>query len=133
MAGFFKNLNKNLSKTTANPSGDMFSNLNSVKQEIKPGNTEQKFDELCNEAITTFKKIVTSDNIKKAELKKCADKFVEAIKIKSTRAEPYLYLSYSFYMLNKIELAAEYLNYAEVLDSKNNNNYLISELKKLIA
>jgi hypothetical protein len=56
----------------------------------------------------------TTDNEK---LKSSASKFFNAIRCKRSAIEPYIYLSYIFFLFDEDELSKKYLNYAKSLDS----------------
>jgi len=133
MFKFIKNISKG--NTSINPNNSAFEELKSVQSREKVVSaTEQNYLVLVEEGISSFKTILSKPNaINKNKLKECGQKLLEAIKIKPTNPQPYVYLSYIYYILDNDELASEYLNIATDLDSKNENQALISKLKDLIS
>lgn len=92
------------------------STINSAKKqasqnyEQKAKDTELEFKEGL-EYLSKF--LITSD---KELLNKASNKFFNVIKYKKNNVEPYFYISYIFYILNKKELAIEYLKIAESVE-----------------
>jgi hypothetical protein len=74
----------------------------------------EHFNDIYDEAVNYFlqcKKIKTV-----TQLRRAADKFIEAIEFKSTHPGPYLYLARIFYILGRDEMASDYLKTAEAID-----------------
>ncbi|MFN8578292.1 MAG: hypothetical protein U0354_15750 [Candidatus Sericytochromatia bacterium] len=73
------------------------------------------FEVELKEGIRLFTEFASNQNTE--ILKKSADKFFDAIRAKRSRVEPYIYLSYIFYMLDNNDSAKRYLDYAKSIDS----------------
>jgi hypothetical protein len=87
----------------------------------------EDFNEEYNQALQYLKEFTESQN--PAKLKQAASKFFNAVKCKRSRIEPYLYLSYIFYLFDENQLANEYLEIAKSIDS---GNPKIQELQQLL-
>lgn len=85
------------------------------------------FNQEYNQALQYLKDFTENQN--QAKLKQAAGKFFSAIKCKRSRIEPYLYLSYIFYLFDENQLALEYLDMAKSIDSGNTR---IPELQQLL-
>lgn len=88
---------------------------------------EGDFETELKEAVSLFKSFAEKQDTD--ILKKSADKFFDAIRSKRSRVEPYIYLSYIFYMLDDNESAVKYLDYAKSIDS---TRFEVQELQKII-
>ncbi|MFN4151998.1 MAG: hypothetical protein ACK4IX_13745, partial [Candidatus Sericytochromatia bacterium] len=58
-----------------------------------------------------------------------ASKFFNAIRCKRSVVEPYIYLSYIFFLFDEDELSKKYLDYAKSIDSSHPQ---ITNIQKLI-
>lgn len=105
------------------------SSLNAAKKKAKDNYEKHvgDFESELKEGIELFKSFADDKNSN--TLKKASDKFFDAIRSKRSRVEPYIYLSYIFYMLDNNELAIKYLDYAKSIDSSRSE---ILELQKII-
>lgn len=63
-------------------------------------------------------------------LKEAAKKITESISVKSNEAEPYVCLSYIFYVLGEIKISIKYLQIAREFEP---NSQLVEQLRRLIS
>lgn len=86
-----------------------------VKKENSP---EDKYSNLYQEAIDLFKEAIenidTEDGFNKLE--EAAGLFAELTNIRKTKAEPYFYLSYIFFILEDLQLAIKYFKVANFIN-----------------
>lgn len=95
------------------------SSLNTAKKKAESNYIKgsESFEKDYQEAVSLFKEFAeTGDNEK---LKKSSSKFFSSIKAKRSAIEPYIYLSYIFFLFDEDELSKKYLNYAKSIDSSN--------------
>lgn len=97
------------------------------KAKVNQDRKEEDFNDEFNQALKHLRDFSTSKS--ENDIKLSANKFFESIKCKRTRIEPYVYLSYIFYLFDKKELAIEYLNIAKSIDS---SFYMIKDLQNTI-
>jgi hypothetical protein len=98
------------------------------KAEVNIEKLAGDFNEEFNQALLLLKEFTETQN--PVKLKQAASKFFSAVKCKRSRIEPYLYLSYIFYLFDENQLAHEYLDIARSIDS---NNAKIQELQNLLT
>ena len=105
-----------------------FDAIKSVKSNIKTNGNEAKSDEVLKDAL---KDLESFHNLppNKEKLKDVAKKFIEVIKFKRNRVEPYVYLAYIFFQINQNDLAVKYLKIARDIDPVYPQ---IEELKQMI-
>lgn len=84
------------------------------KAKVNQDRKEEDFNGEYSKGLEYLK--LFSQSKKESDLKLAASKFFESIKCKRSRIEPYIYLSYIFYLLDKNDLAKEYLNIAKSID-----------------
>lgn len=90
---------------------------------------EKKYEialEKALESLSLFNKNPISG---KEQLKLAGENLIEALKLKRTKAEPYIFLSYIFYVTGDTAKAAKYLNNAKSLEP---NHKRIPEMSRLI-
>lgn len=85
------------------------------KSAIRENQFNNEFKSLISEAFEHLLNGIKNETINHQSLKSSADKFSEALKLKKTHPEPYLYLSYIFCLIHNKELATKYYNLAQLL------------------
>jgi hypothetical protein len=111
----------------------MFKDLDLAKARAK-ANQEKKaddYDKIINEAISMYEKSINETD--EVLLKKAADKFLEALTLKQSRMEPYLFLAMIFLIFKKNEKAKVYLGAAEELaPDQPEYTEMLAQVKKLV-
>lgn len=84
----------------------------------KENNYEDNYNSMYQEALELFRDAVdeTDNNNILNKLEEAAGLFAELINIKKTKAEPYFYLSYIFFVLKDITLAIKYFKVASFIN-----------------
>lgn len=107
--------------------------VKSAKQQtiVRDENLEDNFNNIYMEGIEFFKKFLDATNSQTGFdlLHKSANKFSKAIEIKKTKAEPYFYLAYIFFILKEISLSMKYLKVSSFLNPELRG---LNQLKKEI-
>lgn len=86
----------------------------------------EDFEKEYQEGLSLLKEFAeTTDNEK---LKSSASKFFNAIKCKRSAIEPYIYLSYIFFLFDEDDLAKKYLDYAKSIDNAHPQIFKIQKL-----
>jgi hypothetical protein len=93
------------------------------------GSGKYTYDQLYQDAIGLLKSYSNSHNGDIHSLKLAAEKLLEAAKIVKRNPEPYLYLSYIFYILGDSKLSQKYLKVSNMIDPGIAN---IAKLKKIL-
>jgi tetratricopeptide (TPR) repeat protein len=92
--------------------------LKEAKKQVasRDESSDVKFNLLYHEALDALYLFVSKTEYDKESLKKAAEKLAAALEIKKSRAEPYFYLAYIFYLLGKLHLALDYLKVAAFIN-----------------
>jgi hypothetical protein len=94
-----------------------------VNQEKLVGNYDEEYQQAVK-YIQEFSETFDSNILKKA-----TEKFFNALKYKRTNIQPYFFIAYAAYLLDEIELAQKYVEFAEEIDK---NFPFLEDLKELI-
>lgn len=90
---------------------DMSSMMSAKKKaDVNQEDTNEKYENLIQKGMQLYEQF--NENQNEAILKEAADCFFEALFIKRTSMEPYLFLSMIFYLFDEEDKAREYFDIA---------------------
>lgn len=117
------------------PENSLFENIKSSQSlnEKNHKSSEDLFVSTYNEGLKIFKICVSNPKPEKSKLEYSANKFIEAIKIKSTKPEPYMCLSYIYYIMDQDNLSLKYLKIATTLDSDGKNSDFLNRIRASLS
>ena len=122
MFGLLKSLKK---QSVSNVSGlkdfsDVFESIQTSKEKVSENiqERENNYNALFHEGMNCLKIFSENENSKNdlSLLHQAAKYFTEALEIKKTKAEPYFYLAYVFYLIQQTEYAINYLKVVAYID-----------------
>lgn len=120
------------SNNLANPMGDSFKDLEAakVKTASRDEESEEKLNSLISEAENIFKDYASNPTNNSKKLRESTKLFIDALRIKKNRVEPYFYLSYIAYLNNDLNTAVKYFQIAELISPEYNN---LEKLRKYLT
>jgi hypothetical protein len=95
---------------------DFMQNVNSAKKEVQSHveTNKNNFDDSFQDAVKLLGQFSHTNN--PVMLKKSAEAFLNLIKLKPSRVEPYVYFAYVLYLYDKKDEAKKFIKLSESLD-----------------